>query len=329
MTETNHDSRISFLANPQGGDRLLAHLGGARPPAPDWFTDAVNLEPEPLFATREGRRIEYRIWGDGDAPPVLLLHGNLASCRWWSWIAPWLARQRRVVAMSFAGMGLSDPCEDGVYSPERFLGDIHAVAAASDLFDGPDKPMIVAHSASGGVALWAAAQTDCDWGGAVIIDSSVHYRHPVADPSAPPRSLPVFADIADALARFRLTPYQPCDHLFIADFIARAALKKVDGGWSWGFDPRLWDQFRPSDGWEMLPQAQCPLVFINGEKSLLTGSSMVEAVRRKAPRGTRFIEIPRAHHHMMIDNPVALTAALDAVLKTWSDGPANPSMATS
>jgi pimeloyl-ACP methyl ester carboxylesterase len=37
----------------------------------------------------------------------MLLHGNAAHLGWWSFLAPLLAGQYRVVALSFSGMGAS------------------------------------------------------------------------------------------------------------------------------------------------------------------------------------------------------------------------------
>ena len=48
-------------------------------------------------------------------------------------------------------------------------------------------------------------------------------------------------DIDTALGRFRLIPEQPCQHPYVVDYIARQSLRAVEGGWTWKFDPALFD----------------------------------------------------------------------------------------
>jgi pimeloyl-ACP methyl ester carboxylesterase len=53
---------------------------------------------------------------------------------------------------------------------------------------------------------------------------------------------------------------------------------------------------------------------IAGARSALIHPGVVARVRAIAPPDTRFVEIPEAHHHIMIDQPLALVAALRALL---------------
>ncbi|MDB5420853.1 MAG: alpha/beta hydrolase, partial [Brevundimonas sp.] len=255
------------------------------------------------------------------APGVLLMHGNLGSARWWSWIAPFLARDRRVVSLSFAGMGLSDFREDGDYLQEDFLADALAVAEQSGLFDSAIKPIFVGHSAGGGPAAGAAALIGDRLSGVVIVDSSFKPPHLSEPRRASTRVNKPYPDVATGLSRYRFAPPQPCENLFIADFIARASLKEAPGGVVWRFDPRLWKQFRPSDAWECLPVARCPLAFVNGAKSSLTTPEVMARIQSAVPAGTVFVDIPEAYHHVMVDQPIALTATLEALFESWAPAP--------
>ena len=51
----------------------------------------------------EGLRMHYLDEGTGD--PLVFLHGNGAHADWWSFIAPFFAKDWRVAAISWAGMG--------------------------------------------------------------------------------------------------------------------------------------------------------------------------------------------------------------------------------
>ena len=85
----------------------LAHLRGQRP-APDWFEQALRHAPQRTWHEVAGARIETLAWGEIGKPGLLLLHGNGAHADWWSFIAPLLASDYRVAALSWSGMGGSD-----------------------------------------------------------------------------------------------------------------------------------------------------------------------------------------------------------------------------
>jgi len=263
-------------------------------------------------------------WGRRGAPGLLLLHGLAAHADWWSHIAPFLARQYRVSAFSWSGMGGSDWRER--YSVEGYLEEILAVAQASGLFESVERPLAVGHSFGGSMLLAATAAYGERLKGAVLVDS---YLQPEGQwylpPSQPPqeRALPVYASLEDALARFRFTPPQACANLFIADHIARASLKPVpleeqrEPGWTWRFDPRMAGS-RPR-----VPVSAClagprsPLAFIAGARSPVTHAAVKTFVRGAAPPGAPWIEIPDSDHHVLVDQPLALVAALSALFECW------------
>ena len=86
----------------------LAAFRGQKPPAPAWFERVVAIEPERTFVAVDGAQVETLAWGERGKPGLILLHGGAAHGDWWSFIAPFFAGERRVVAPSFSGMGRSD-----------------------------------------------------------------------------------------------------------------------------------------------------------------------------------------------------------------------------
>ncbi len=68
----------------------------------------IAIEPERSFVAVEGAEVETLAWGERGKPGLIFLHGGAAHADWWSFIAPFFARERRVVAPSFTGMGRSD-----------------------------------------------------------------------------------------------------------------------------------------------------------------------------------------------------------------------------
>lgn len=238
----------------------LAPLAGEPAPRPAWFDKALARQPERSFVEVHGTPIEVLAWGERGKPGLLLLHGNRAHADWWSFVAPYLADQHRVVAMSWSGMGGSGWRD--AYSFPVLIDEVDAVAEASGLFDGPRKPVVVAHSFGAFVAVRYAADRGQRLGGVVTLDMPMHPRERnrdserdgqdagraegekppgrTGDANAPegggqsgkPRSAhtplrdnAVYPTVAAALAKYRFAPLQPCENLFIADHIARLSLK--------------------------------------------------------------------------------------------------------
>ena len=85
----------------------LAAYHGLKPPAPAWFGQATAEEPERTFIEVEGAKVELLAWGNRGKPGLMFLHGGAAHADWWSFIAPFFAKDYRVVASTFTGMGRS------------------------------------------------------------------------------------------------------------------------------------------------------------------------------------------------------------------------------
>jgi pimeloyl-ACP methyl ester carboxylesterase len=149
-----------------------------------------------------------------------------------------------------------------------------------------------------------------------------------ANPTAarPPR---IYPTLEAALLRFRLMPPQPAGNPFIADFIARRSLKRTpmpDGsgeGWTWCFDPSMWAKLQRGEMMSMMngdapaKGFKVPIVHIYGDRSRIIDMR----TDRKQPAfmaGIPEIEIADSHHHVMIDQPLALVAAIRALLAVWA-----------
>lgn len=297
----------------------LAHLGGERPPAPAWFERAVAQRPERSTIRAADVDIELLTWGERGRPGLLLIHGGMAHADWWSFIAPFFAGEHRVAALSLSGMG-------GSSWRDRYALDLHqaealAAAEVAGLFDaGP--PVVVGHSFGGGVTTYMARNAGERLRAAVVVDAGVRppdkrWRGPPPGDNRPNKVYPTFEQ---ALARFRLSPAQPCTELHILDHIGRASLRPVEGGWRWRFDPNLWDKMDRSQREEQeaeLGGARCPIAFVWGERSRIMGPDTVDYTRRHAPAGTPMFAIPEAEHHVLLDQPLALVAALRGLLSAW------------
>lgn len=301
---------------------LLARYRGAKPDAPAWFTTAVETPYEEHFVDVSGTRIRYQSWGDKTKPGLLLAHGNGAHAHWYDFIAPALAKDYYVIAMTFSGMGGSDWRK--TYSFATFADEEIAVCEAAGLFDNGRKPVIFAHSFGGFITLHAAAQHSDKFAGVVIVDSGL--RPPDDEWEGPPRRARgnrAYASLDAALARFRLAPPQPCENHYIADYIARHSLKQTENeagqtGWIWKFDPAIFMNFEFSKmSTNMLADITCRVSMMRGKDSVLVSDRIWDYMR-----GLRddmdMVSIPNAQHHVMLDQPLAFIDAMREQLARWN-----------
>lgn len=305
---------------------LLAHLNGARPPAPAWFTNAMQQPPERGAVNVAGCAIETLAWGRVGDPGLLLIHGNTAHADWWSFLAPLFATTHRVAAFSLSGMGGSGWRD--AYTLELYVKETFAAAEACGLFASPIKPVFVGHSFGCFPLLSAAAAQGERLRAIVALDMPVFSKEQrVAraqsgdGPRRERRSARLYASLEEALGRFRFLPPQECVNLYLVDHIARTSLKHVRSdageGWMWKFAPNLFEGYRMSNPVKDLAALRCPIAVMRGARSKLVDPQAFAYQKSVVPGCTPFVEIPEAEHHLMIDQPLAFVAALQALTAGW------------
>lgn len=291
---------------------ILAPYEGTRPPAPDWFEQAIAEKPELHLLEADGGTIEYFTWGEEGRPGLFLLHGGGAHGLWWAHIAPFFSNEYRVVAMSMAGMGGSSWREQ--YSIVEHALDMRKVAEAAGLFVA-GKPIVAGHSFGGAPTATAAADPDPWIGHAIIIDSSLQMRHSPEQHEPQQRERRFFGSKEEGLARFRFLPPQSCENDYIADMIARDAMVEFEPDrWSWCFDPNGFGNTIRNASAEQARQANCPITVIYGDRSAIMDTEALAHLQDTLPNTTPFIAIPDCGHHVMVDQPLALVAAMRALL---------------
>lgn len=298
----------------------LARFHGDRPPAPTWFERAVAAEPERSFVEVDGVAIELLVWGERGRQGLLFIHGGGAHADWWSFLAPFFATSFRVAAISISGMGRSGWRER--YSLDQFADEAAAGARAAGLFDADPAPVVIAHSFGSRPALVLAARPGSGFGGAIILDAAISAAESHEEPPSPPRPTRIYPSFDAAVGRFRLEPPQRCANAFLLDHIARhslrpATLESGEEGWTWRFDPFLWRRLQP--GVRMQAEAalktiRVPVALIYGEQSRVVQTANLAYTRSIAPANMPVIAIPEAGHHLFLDQPIAVVAALRAVL---------------
>ncbi len=283
--------------------------------APRWFSEAIATLPTEHVIDVQGCPIHYLKWGDMRLPGLLLVHGGAAHAHWWSFLAPLLINRYSVVALDLSGHGDSGRRE--VYPRRIWIDEILAVIEDAG-FPGP--PVIVGHSMGGLVSIVAASIYGEKLAGAIIVDAPVRKPDPESDSARRGqefRNPKVYPDRDTAKRHFRLVPGQPCDNPFILEYIAEHSLREVEGGFTWKFDPKVFVRMGTDLMSDYLASTRCRIALMRGELSVVvpaeTGEYMYDLLDRNAP----LVEIPQAHHHLILDQPLAFIAALRALLSDW------------
>jgi pimeloyl-ACP methyl ester carboxylesterase len=282
---------------------------------PDWFTSALAAPRSEHRVDVQGCDIRYSRWGSRGNPGLILIHGGAAHREWWSFLAPLFTPHFDVIAPDLSGHGESGRRVD--YTRRVWADEVMAIAAHAG-FEGP--PMLVGHSMGGLVSIEAASLYGDELAGAIIVDSPVRKPDPESQEGGHGKAFrnpKVYRTMEEAVAHFHLVPAQPCENAFIIDHIARHSLRPVDGGYTWKFDANVFRRVSLEPMSEFLASVRCRVAMLRGEKSIVvppeTGEYMYELLNRSAP----LVEIPDAHHHLILDQPLAFVAATRALLADW------------
>jgi pimeloyl-ACP methyl ester carboxylesterase len=152
--------------------------------------------------------------------------------------------------------------------------------------------------------------------GAVAIDSPVRDLPPEDRAARQRRAfgpLLVYPTPQAAIARFRPVPNQPV-LAYIADHVAATSIRPAERGWTWKFDPRVFarEHFTP----DLLTRLDCRVALFRAEHGIVT-QQLSDVMYDRLGRAAPVVEIPVAGHHIMLDQPIALVAALRTLLSDW------------
>lgn len=281
---------------------------------PDWFTRAAATPFRQSTIEVDGCPINVMEWGDQGKPGLMFVHGGAAHAHWWSFLAPLFTHRYHVAALDLSGHGHSGHRE--TYSHDIWAREILEACKAVD-FVGP--PVVTGHSLGGLVTIQAAATYGDSLAGAVIVDSPVRRPDPESEEGTRGRAFRapgIYDDLKTALSHFHLIPRQPSGPDYIIDHVARHSLHRTPAGWTWKFDHRLFDHISVPMR-EQLASVRCRVALLRGESSVVvppdTADYMYELMGRVSP----VISIPEAHHHLILDQPLAFVAALRTLLADW------------
>ena len=295
--------------------------------APEWFTKALATAPQERRVDVDGTAISYLAWGDPGPRGLVLVHGGGAHAHWWDHIAPLLALDRRVLALDLSGHG--DSGRRDTYTLDAWATEVLAVAADAGL---TEPPTVIGHSMGGLVTLRLASLFGAQLAGAVVIDSPVRNRDLTPEEMAARERrafgpLRVYPSREDAIAHFRTIP--PQETLpYAAAHVAATSVRPAPApaaaggpagtgdGWTWKFDPRIFGREPFGAAAATLNRMDCRIALFRAEHGIMS-AQMSQILYDRLGRVAPVIEIPAAAHHIMLDQPVALIAALRTLLSDW------------
>ena len=286
---------------------------------PKWFLDALAQKPDIKTVKIKGSKISYNCWGEKNKPGLIFVHGGMAHADWWNFITPYFLKTHRVIAMNLGGMGDSEWRKE--YSTETWGLEIEGVCKKEKL----KKPIIIGHSLGGMCGVYAASIMKKNLYGLVIVDTAIL---PPSD--KPPkfdfkiRANKIYKSLKEIKSRFRLVPGQIDALEYIMDYIAEKSIKKNKGGWTWKFDPNYMKIFNSESFLERqaiyrnkLKGLKCRVAILRGEKSVIFPGSSAKYMHELMDKKSPIINVPEAHHHIMVDQPMALISALRSLIIDW------------
>ena len=267
--------------------------------APDWFVKNIGNRPEECSVSVNGADIKYFVWGDRSKKPLLLLHGYNAHSFWWDHIAPALTESHCVVALDFSGMGESARREE--YSQEIFVEDVKGVI--DDL--AWSACTCIAHSMGGSIATLATSTYPDFFEHLILLDSMIVIPPNVAErmasnrPSA--RMVVASPDLETAMARFRLTPPQPCKDYVLRHIAEMSYVEKSDG-WHLKSDPLIPNTYKYNDLHDPFTKINCDLDYVYGQASQLVTKEVLEYMTYVGNMDEKNIHcLSGAMHHLFLD----------------------------
>lgn len=260
-----------------------------------------------------GVRLAYLEAGPPGAPPVLLLHGGAAHAHWFDAVLPALARRFHVVALDQRGHGESGWPDPPAYATHDFTADIGHLLDHLGWAEarGRPRPFVGGHSMGGYNALAFAAWHPDRLRGLVVMDTrpaipEERLRQMRERGRRPRRTHPTLGAAVDA---FHLLPADTVADPGLLTHLAEAAFVARNGGFSLRFDPAAYAERHPVDLWPLVPRVTTPTLLIRGEHSPVLPRDTAARLRDALP-AARLVEVPGAYHHVVLDRPAEVTAAL-------------------
>jgi pimeloyl-ACP methyl ester carboxylesterase len=277
---------------------------------PDWRR--VDWPAHLHQAEIAGRRVNYVDIGEGDATPVVFVHG--LGGQWQNWLEniPRFAQERRVIALDLPGFGLSEMPSEKITIP----GYAKCVDALMDHL-GLDSATVVGNSMGGFVASEVAIQFPKRVARLVLVSAAGISSASVARAPALTAGRIAAAVTAYTAARHRARARRPVSRHLALAFVARHPSRlKADLAWEGlmkgtgtpGFDDAL-RACLEYDFRDRLPEIGCPTLIVWGQNDSIIPSQDAAEFERLIPNSRKLV-MEDTGHISMVERPEAFNREL-------------------
>jgi pimeloyl-ACP methyl ester carboxylesterase len=256
----------------------------------------------------DGVKINLATW-EGNAGPLLCIHGITANCRCWDVLAASLTPDYRVMAMDLRGRGQSDKPSVG-YSLDFHLRDIESVLDNLEI----DRTVIMGHSLGAFIGLAFAAKYPQRVDRLILVDGggdlSAEQFDKVFEGIKPAldRLGQLFPSVEAYLDKMKQAPYihpwTPAVETYY-----RYEIEEVEGGVRTNIDPahiqEESDNIRKVDCAPFYPQLQCKVLILRAPHGLfsmddlLLPESVINKMTAEIPNVRRF-DVEGTNHYGIV-----------------------------
>jgi pimeloyl-ACP methyl ester carboxylesterase/predicted glycosyltransferase len=275
------------------------------------------------FVERDGQRLFYEVYGEGEETIFLLPTWSLVHSRHWKMQIPYFARHFRVLTMDGLGNGRSDRCRDPRrYGAAEFARDFLAVMDAS----GTERAVTASLSTGAQYQLELARLAPERVGGAAFVGPLFPYTPSHWSVLLHPRSASLSPRVPTVAHRWwgRMNPaHWREDYPSFANwFISRCfpephSTKAIEDGVGWALDTD--SETLAASGYgklhgdrrtlrELARNLDCPVLVISGERDKITPPRDARALARLADGQLEVVR--RAGHFPHARKPVQVNLAL-------------------
>ncbi len=250
-------------------------------------------------------------YGTAGKPPMLLVHGGSAHARWWDFVAQAFTDRFHVLALDQRGHGDSPWTAQWAYGGRHYVADLKAIIDNWGL----GAPVLVGHSMGGYNVMAYAVDNSASLRALIVADGPTDYPHeklgPLRKIAARPGS--VYDSLAEAVANFKLLPRDTLATPEVLRHIGMLSFRqREDGKWVHKMDRRT--SLREAHAiTDRLGEIVCPTLIVKPEKSPVMNAEYGRKMAARIPHG-RFVEVAPSSHHVLLDNPTGLIAAMEEFL---------------
>jgi pimeloyl-ACP methyl ester carboxylesterase/predicted glycosyltransferase len=277
------------------------------------------------YVERDGIKIFYEVFGDGNPTVLLLPTWSIIHSRQWKMQIPYLSRHCRVVTFDGRGNGRSDrPTEPEAYAETEFAADALAVMDATQT----ETAVIVGFSMGGQRGLLLAANHPERVEAAVFIDPN----YPGGGEPLPERTVydwEAELDTDEGWAKYNKHYWLRDYRGFVEFFFSRVftephSTKPIEDCVGWGLETtaktltltQLAPELKPDELRELGRRVHCPVLVIHGEADGIQSASRGIALAEHA--GGQLVLLEGSGHAPHVRDPVRVNVLLRDFVKPVS-----------